>query len=205
MDTLLLIARYSDFDDPLISTLCRKLPSDRRSRAERAKNLAARYGLVLGYALLEYGTRKLLGQNQVPILSYGEHGKPYLQSRALAFSISHSQTAVAVLLSRDLPEIGIDLEEVRAIRPSLSKRFASDSELRDLRSERDAILLWTKKEAVAKASGNGLQGDLREINTEDTASVTLDIGGIQTVLSVAPADALPSDHELLFLSARDLI
>lgn len=205
MDTLLLIARYSDFDDRAISILCRELPPDRRCRAERAKNAAARYGLVLGYALLSYGVRKLLGQDQVPTLSYGKSGKPYLSGRAPAFSISHSQTAVAVLLSTRLPEIGIDLEEVREIRPPLTRRFASDAELLRIRSECDAVSLWTKKEAVAKASGNGLQGDLREINTEDTASVTLDIGGIQTVLSVAPADAFPSDHELLFLSARDLI
>jgi 4'-phosphopantetheinyl transferase len=205
MENLLVIARYSDFDEQALSALCEKLPTERRERAHRAKDLAAKAGTILGYALLSYGVRSLLERDAMPILTYGEHGKPYLSDRSLSFSISHSKSAVAVLLAKPLPEIGVDLEEVREIRPSLIGRFASDAELAEIRSDRDAVLLWTKKEAVVKRLGVGLGGDLRKIKTEDTASMLLCFGGIPSVLSASPANALPADCKHRFLTSSDLL
>ena len=205
MDNLLLIACFSDFDEPTISKLATKLPKERCERALRAKNPAARAGAVLGYFLLAYGTHRLLGKSEMPMLSYGECGKPYLSDRSLAFSITHSKSAVAVLLSKSIPELGIDLEEVRPLRRRLIERFSSDTELSASRTAEDAILLWRKKEAASKHVGLGLKGDLRKIETEDTRSIFLSLGGIPSVLSVSPADALPEDLKPLILSARDLL
>ena len=205
MQELLFVARYADFDAALLDALSVALPAERLERALRAKNAETRAGLILGYALLRYGAERLLGHKELPTLSYGSCGKPYFPNTPIAFSISHSKLAVAVLFSASHTEIGLDLEELRALRPTLIRRYASDAELAKIRSDRDAILLWTKKEAAAKKSGMGLKGDLRGIDTRDTASLFFNLGDTEAALSVAPATVLTPDLVPTFLLPSNLL
>lgn len=93
-------------------------------------------------------------------------GKPYLIAtpRDLRFSLSHTRgmTAVAVVEGY---EIGVDVEEPRGAREplKLAARFFAADETAALRAiddeaaQREAFLrIWTMKEAVIKATGQGL-------------------------------------------------
>ena len=204
MAELLLVAKLSDFDDRTLASLAKTLPPSRQRQAESAKNFSSRAEKIVSYALLAYGYRRLIKRKDLPIIEHSENGKPYFADRSASFSISHSKSAVAVLLTdRDL-ELGVDIEEVRDLRSALVHRFASEKELTDLSTPLDAISLWTKKEAVAKRSGDGLRGDLRMIDTEDAASMQLALKDLALVLSFSPKSLLPSLPPPLFISFSDL-
>ena len=103
----------------------------------------------------------------------GERGKPRLsgKSRAagLEFSVSHSGEWGMIALSTAGP-VGIDIERHDPTRDfdALARRFFSMEEAAALRAApdepaRNALFygLWTAKEALAKATGEGLAMDFR--------------------------------------------
>ena len=98
---------------------------------------------------------------------YNEYGKPFftpspLHSFTPYFSISHCKEAIAVAID-DKP-IGIDIESIRHADEDLLERVLSkDERMRVERMselvERDRAFtrLWTRKEAVVKAIGTGIE------------------------------------------------
>ena len=97
-------------------------------------------------------------------LQRGEHGKPFLaDAPALQFNQSHSGGALLIAISRDQP-IGVDLEISRRQRPvlDLASRYFAPSEttaLAALTAELQPFAfleLWSCKEAVLKAIGQGI-------------------------------------------------
>lgn len=92
----------------------------------------------------------------------GEFGKPFLPAYPdFFYNISHSGAFAVAVYSPSVP-VGIDIERIGAYRPGVAKRCFSEEERTWLAAlpepERDAAftLLWTKKEAAAKAAGVGL-------------------------------------------------
>lgn len=98
---------------------------------------------------------------------FGPNGKPSLSSQfeasGLRFNLAHSGdlALVAVALGRD---VGVDIEQVRPLpdADSIAERHFSPSERRALAklpaAERQAAFfnIWTCKEALIKATGQGL-------------------------------------------------
>lgn len=88
-----------------------------------------------------------------------------------AFNLSHSggYAALAVCAEPDLP-LGVDIEEVRPLSEDLCARIFVADELADLAGmsgedhARAAIRGWTCKEALCKATGEGLYADLMQMN-----------------------------------------
>jgi len=110
--------------------------------------------------------------SQMADLSGGEYisgsgKKPYL-SRGPEFNISHSGGFVVCAVD-DRP-IGIDVEEIRAVRDrdGLASRYFCSEEIEKMKASADPKLeflrIWTKKEACLKLTGEGLTRDLREMN-----------------------------------------
>lgn len=152
-----------------------------RTRRERLIDSAARQRLTLGVAV----TRLVLGKyleaspsglviDRTCVHCGEQHGKPQLLTAPdLHFSISHSGcwVAVAVLLHRP---VGVDVEEIARFThgelEDLADEILSVDERTDFvrRSvdERIGVLAtyWTRKEAVVKATGHGLQTCLREVD-----------------------------------------
>ncbi len=145
-----------------------------KSESDRLRSIAA------GLLMLKY-----LGIESESDIRYGAQGKPYLASpgRPLHFSISHSG-GLAVLVTSDC-EVGVDIEEISGRALKLSDRIlsgpeaercmnCSDGELRELLDATDedtpfagmtsetisrearATLLWTRRECIMKAFGDGL-------------------------------------------------
>ena len=78
------------------STLARFLPPERQDRIKTSEPLCA-------YALLCRALHELYGLEDLPQLSYGEHGKPYFASHPdVHFSLSHTRGA-ALLAGHNEP------------------------------------------------------------------------------------------------------
>ncbi len=98
-----------------------------------------------------------------------EKGKPYLTDRTdVHFSISHTDGLVAVAVSDR--EVGIDAETVKPADPKLCQRFFSTAEQDFVTPETEGwlerfYLVWTRKEAYLKYTGEGLSVPLASFST----------------------------------------
>ncbi len=91
-------------------------------------------------------------------------GKPVLADGSLEFNLSHSGALALVAVSRDL-QVGVDLEHPRDFKneAGMARRICCARELEHLAcaTEPDELLrLWVRKEAVVKATGEGLGNGL---------------------------------------------
>ncbi|MCX7899762.1 MAG: 4'-phosphopantetheinyl transferase superfamily protein [Methylocystis sp.] len=117
----------------------------------------------------------------------GAHGKPYLVDAPidLRFSLSHTRGMVAVAIAKGA-EIGVDVEGPRGVSDAmkLAERYFTTPEVALLRDtpEGDArreifLRIWTLKEAVIKAVGEGLVFGLERFSVRtDPPSVAFNDG-----------------------------
>lgn len=98
---------------------------------------------------------------------YGLHGKPSLsrgEAGALSFNVSHSGELALIAVAPGDVELGVDVEEVRAMpdRDDIARQCFAPSEIARLQAlpaqaREDAFYrCWTRKEAYLKALGDGL-------------------------------------------------
>ena len=106
-------------------------------------------------------------------LATTEHGKPYLVNfPEFYFNHSHSQKNYALATSRNMPDIGVDIEDLdRKVRfEALANHAFHAYELKhwnDLQQDSGYwFKVWTTKEAVLKAAGLGVRLNLNELNTQ---------------------------------------
>ena len=148
--------------------LAQTLSADERARAERFRFPRDRDRFIVSRGTL----RALLGRylNTSPArvqFCYGDKGKPALAeplaSVGLEFNLSHSEDLMVCAIAYQQP-IGIDLEYLRPVADleNLTQRFFTPREhaaihaLEGDRRLRSFFQHWTCKEAVLKATGNGL-------------------------------------------------
>ena len=138
-------------------------------------------------------------------------GKPYFASRDLFFSISHAKDTVAVALS-DTP-VGIDIEFIDGRRDilSLSRRFFAPDEHNAISESNspldDFFALWTKKEALAKITGEGLAAICRADGLDESYSFSLfslNVSGNRAYISVCreKGDLMPTLSEDFLIKKR---
>ena len=139
-------------------------------------------------------------------------GKPYFASHDLFFSISHAKDTVAVALS-DTP-VGIDIEFIDERRDilSLSRRFFAPDEHKALSETAgspldDFFALWTKKEALAKITGEGLAAICRAAKLDESYSFSLfslNVGDARAYISVCrkKGDITPTLSEDFLIKKR---
>ncbi len=150
-------------------SLSRKAYIDRLQKPEdRTRSLVAE---LLAKQLLQthYGISDA-------VLHRRPNGQPYLTGCDLQVSISHSHRLVACAVSTE--PVGIDVEQMRPVSPSLCKRVCVEEELAYLlrgaceipaQGHQDPAFLqrffeiWTAKEAYFKKCGTGIT-DLQSVN-----------------------------------------
>ena len=110
-----------------------------------------------------------------PEFGYTEKGKPFLLDRPdIHFSISHTKNAILLAIS-DAP-IGVDIEAFRSPSAALIARTMNATEQAAIATAdgwnihrtpgtREALFsaIWTRKEAVLKLRGTGIEGDLKHV------------------------------------------
>lgn len=117
------------------------------SRARYPGRSRAR-GSAFGVSLLAWATQMVWGIS-LPEIGTQESGRPYFPAcPELHFSISHTKTAVLVALSAY--PVGADVEQRRAVRPTL-ERLLTETPCGDL----DLFELWTLRESYYKLTGCG--------------------------------------------------
>ncbi len=139
------------------------LHEDDRRRAERYQRPDDRTNFIAGRRLLA----GLLQQGRaLPPLDAEPSGKP-LPVRGIHFNLSHSGTWVAVALSRS-GALGVDIESRAGFEPfaAVSDRISHPEErawVHATGSAREMLMrrleVWTRKEALLKAAGEGLGFD----------------------------------------------
>ena len=121
-----------------LSALARFLPPERQDRIKTSEPLCA-------YALLCRALHELYGLEDLPQLSYGEHGKPYFASHPdVHFSLSH--TRGAALLAVHNEPIGADIECLRPVSGAMRTRFHAANDANFWR-------LWVQRESRCKRAG----------------------------------------------------
>lgn len=118
------------------------------SRAEKSRLISKTAYKLLADRLTEI--------NIEPKICKTDRGKPYIENSSYHISISHSDDAVLLAVSNE--QIGVDIEKSREFSPHAEKRLFSEKEKTylslDDRNYR-ATVLWTLREAVCKATGEG--------------------------------------------------
>lgn len=93
-----------------------------------------------------------------------EYGKPYAVNLDIYFNISHSKNYIICAIDKN--PIGVDIEKIRPLKDSVLKVFCTDKELDYINSsdnkKKEAIKLWTLKEAYFKAIGTGIR-ELKDV------------------------------------------
>lgn len=152
--------RISVFDDmrqctaEAVQEMLPQVSPQRREQALKYKHTFGQFCCLKSWMMLS-----ALHVGEMEFL-YNEHGKPYFEGGPY-FSISHCKEGIAVAID-DLP-VGIDIEAIRHADDELIRRtmnteerqrlMANSQELRD----RDFTRLWTRKEAVVKMQGVGIE------------------------------------------------
>jgi 4'-phosphopantetheinyl transferase len=140
-----------------------------RRPEDRARHATAHalLRLVLG-RLLDRRPAQLRFERTCP--QCGEpHGKPRVIGDGPEFSLTHSGGIVGVAVA-EVP-VGVDVEDIAGYRsdPALEEETLAPEERKALHevgiAERPAtfLQLWTRKEAVLKATGTGLAVPLRDV------------------------------------------
>jgi 4'-phosphopantetheinyl transferase len=149
-----------------------------RARAARFHFAGDREHYIASHGLLRQLLSTVLGKTpSTLVIEYGTHGKPAIARgdsvRPLCFNLSHS-TGWALFAFAWGRQVGIDLESDASLDrdesqlSGLAAQVLSERELviwralPGITARRVAFLrAWTRKEAFAKATGQGLSGDLR--------------------------------------------
>ncbi|HEV2273465.1 MAG TPA: 4'-phosphopantetheinyl transferase superfamily protein [Acidobacteriaceae bacterium] len=165
------------------------------------------------FLLSHANMRRILGgylgepPERISLLS-NRFGKPELSAAEAAgrmappplrFNLSHSRTVALLAVSLDV-EVGVDVEDIRPIEPEIAKSFFSAMEISALAQlEGDSWLqgfyhCWTRKEAILKAEGVGLNLPLADFD------VSLTPGGPPELLGSRPPAKLRHPWKLHDLS-----
>jgi len=120
---------------------------------------------LLGRILLSQAINDLKLGSNIADLHHSPLGKASLPG--MEFSISHSSGLVVLSAALDRPN-GIDCEELKPVEPGDFRDYFSRKEWDDLEASSDPLTgfnrIWTRKEALLKAIGTGLQNQLNRID-----------------------------------------
>lgn len=164
----------------------------RREQALRYKHIFGQFACLKSYCMLLELLRKhqLIGANECPNFVVNAYGKPRLidangnsietltmakeasclsrqEGTQLDFSISHCRKGILVAI--DTQPIGVDIESVRRVDEALVQHTMNSREIEEIHASDNPDMaftrLWTRKEAVLKQRGTGINCDLRNVLT----------------------------------------
>jgi len=176
---------WIDLDDAArgAETDLRLLSADESLRAGRYHGPVLRRRFIAGRAALR---RILAAYSEADPAGlrfrYDPSGKPHLDNAPfsdITFNASHSESTMLVAVGQ-MAAIGIDVECIRTDTGSagLIETFFAEREQQILRSvpqpERPSAFftIWTRKEAVTKAMGDGIAAPLRDIDVVPAAGAS---------------------------------
>jgi 4'-phosphopantetheinyl transferase len=172
-----------------------ELPSAERGRAEKILRPQPARRWVTARWALRFALGRYLGEDPGQVeLVLSSHGKPRLAAPGpLRFNLSHSK-ALALIAIGEERELGIDVERIDPDRDlvALARTGLSRGDAETVSTappERRAGVFyatWTRREAIAKCSGEGLGGsappkhpaEVCEIDAGDGWAAALAVAGV---------------------------
>ena len=155
-----------------MKAFARTLSPDEKARAERFKFDKHRNRFIAGRGVLREMLGRYLGANPADLrFEYSSNGKPgfaaTFSGNGVHFNLSHSED-LALMAVTKIGNVGVDVECVRALKDMdhLVERFFSARENKLFQNvpagEKPAAFfnLWTRKEALLKATGEGITRSL---------------------------------------------
>ena len=122
---------------------------------------------ILSKLLLLKGLSNFFPNEKIDLEFLQTTGKPTYKNLPIHFTSSHSQDLVVVAFS-ETQEIGIDIEFKKDIDIEIFKDFLHLQEQKALQKSKIKsglfYSLWTKKEALLKTSGTGINADFKTID-----------------------------------------
>jgi 4'-phosphopantetheinyl transferase len=174
-------ARPDDQHEGLL-TLLEDVELWRRSTFRRPQDRAR---FTVGAALVRLAAARALGCRPSGLRIVRDcpdcklpHGRPRLRDHRLEVSVSHSGDMVVIALSAAAP-LGVDVERIDPAKPEkLARRVLGHEELTafDLAPGEDRadmfFRFWTRKEAVLKATGDGLRLPMNAVTFDGRGRLT---------------------------------
>ena len=179
----LIIMLYEIFDhmhlctDEAVREMLPLVSEQRRQQALRYQHTFGQFCCLKSYLMLLELLAAVYPEldKAKPEFGYTEKGKPFLLDRPdIHFSISHTKNAILVAIA-DAP-IGVDIEAFRSPSAALIARTMNATEQAAIATAdgwnihrtpgtREALFsaIWTRKEAVLKLRGTGIEGDLKHV------------------------------------------
>lgn len=148
------------------------LDPEERSRADRFRFAVDRERFIIGHGLLRSLLGRYLETDPVAVaMQRGPYGKPFVEHAVLRFNLSDTKDAVLIAFAQGA-EIGADIETMARVvdHTAVAEHYFTPEEVAwigsDDAAKRRFLELWTRKEAVLKASGVGIMDDLRVLRVD---------------------------------------
>lgn len=155
---------FSSFDE-VHTTLLEKIDKTEKERYQRFSNIPARDKFLVSRALLRLILSQITNESAEDIVfSYGPHGKPFIKDSKFYFNVSHSAKVIVIAISRSCVGVDTEFVERKVNYNQIMSKFFNESEIKDWENCKGAtplqsfLLGWTRKEAVLKATGDGITG-----------------------------------------------
>lgn|GEM_PF-3292990 len=150
-----------DFPPPLFDRAIVLLPEDRQAHILAYRQAADRNRALIASLLLRWGMKAEYPALGMPEILRTAQGKPVLAGGFPFFSVSHSGDYVGCVLSDTA--VGLDIQKVTRVSDGVVNRVCTEAERAGISSPETFCVLWTRKESVAKLTGEGITGDFRHI------------------------------------------
>jgi 4'-phosphopantetheinyl transferase len=169
------------------------LDAQERARADRFRFARDRERFIARRVFYRRVLTGYLGAGTPLVIHATPQGRPYLDpATELDFNTSHSHGLAVIAVSRG-SRVGVDVERLRPLEDSLvvAAGLTSQRELAQLHGLPSAaraeafLTLWTRTEALVKASGDGLAYPLADLDTSGR-----DADGVVRVAGLADGAAL---------------
>ncbi len=150
------------------------LSEDERIRSGRLRSPQIVHRFIAARGILRILLSSYVGYRpENLVFSYGLHGKPDLAGglkAGLSFNVSHSGGLAVFAIAKEL-KIGVDIEEIHPVKDleAAASIFLSPNELEEFQAMpadeklEQFFKIWTCKEAILKASGEGFSGPVKNI------------------------------------------
>jgi 4'-phosphopantetheinyl transferase len=154
---------YSRIEDRISQTsfikLLNTLPGDLVGSIIKYRNWEDQHTSLIGKLLLIEGLKSIgIKKPNLSLLKYTSFNRPYFNYE-IDFNISHSGRSVICAISNEFV-VGIDIEEIKPIRINDFDDLWTNQEFHFIMNSSDRYYTfykyWTRKEAVLKANGQGL-------------------------------------------------
>ena len=138
------------------------------AKSFKYENLRKKY--ILFHMLLRILLSKYLTIIPAAIVfGHNKYGKPFIYSNPLEFNISHSKNQLIIGIGKS--ELGVDIEFIdgnypisMVIEDILHRNEKNKLNTLSTGHQEYFFKLWTRKEALLKAIGNGLNGNLCQLD-----------------------------------------